>query len=87
MQRTPSPRLVWQRNSLGLVNYGSGLAHCCSKGEATGYMYEAQAIFNNDRPMLTIVGDFLIEAFRTDRFDFPIPGESCDMTPAHWNGH
>jgi hypothetical protein len=52
-----------------------------------GYMYEAQAIFNNDRPMLTIVGDFLIEAFRTDRFDFPIPGESCDMTPAHWNGH
>lgn len=53
--------------------------------EAIGYMYEAQAIFNNDRPMLSIVGDFLIEAFRTDRFDFPIPGESCDMTPGHWN--
>jgi peptide/nickel transport system substrate-binding protein len=53
--------------------------------EAMGYIYEAQSIFNNDRPQLSIVGDFLIEAFRTDRFDFPIPGESCDMTPGHWN--
>ena len=56
-----------------------------NREEAMGFMYEAQAIFNNDRPMLSIVGDFLIEAFRTDRFDFPIPGESCDMTPGHWN--
>jgi hypothetical protein len=32
-----------------------------------------------------IVGDFLVEAFRTDRFEFPVPGESCDMTPGHWN--
>jgi peptide/nickel transport system substrate-binding protein len=56
-----------------------------NRDEARDYIYQAQEILHNDRPFLTITGDFLIEAFRTDRFDFPNPGESCDMTPGHWN--
>ncbi len=53
--------------------------------EAIQYAYQAQEIIANDRPMITLAGSNMIEALRTDRFEFPIPGESCDMNPGHWN--
>jgi peptide/nickel transport system substrate-binding protein len=41
------------------------------KEEAMGYMFEAQAIFNQDRPLLILAGENLVQAYRDDRFTFP----------------
>ena len=53
--------------------------------EALPYIFEAQAIINQDRPIINLAASFMVEAYRTDRFDFPAPGESCDMNPGYWD--
>lgn len=40
-------------------------------------MYEAQRILANDRPIITLAGQNTIQAFRNDRFDFPL--DTCDV--------
>jgi len=42
-------------------------------------MFEAQRIMNQDRPFITLVGVNMIEAYRSDRFEFP--ANTC-----HWAG-
>lgn len=41
------------------------------KDEAMGYMFEAQAMFSQDRPPLILAGENLVQAYRDDRFTFP----------------
>jgi peptide/nickel transport system substrate-binding protein len=53
--------------------------------EAMPYIFEAQAIVNQDRPIIFLAASYMVEAYRTDRFDFPAPGESCDMNPGYWD--
>jgi peptide/nickel transport system substrate-binding protein len=53
--------------------------------EAMPYIYEAQAIVNQDRPIIFLVASYMVEAYRTDRFEFPAPGHSCDMNPGYWD--
>ena len=36
------------------------------------YLYEAQRILNHDRPMILLAGPFQIQAYRNDRFEFPL---------------
>jgi peptide/nickel transport system substrate-binding protein len=60
-------------------------ATTASPEEALIPLYQLQEIIKRDRPMTVIVGPNWIEALRTDQFDFPIPGNSCDMAPGHWN--
>jgi len=48
-------------------------------------IFEAQAILNEERPLIFLAADPMIEAYRTDNFEFPAPGNSCDMNPGYWN--
>lgn len=41
------------------------------------YMYEAQQIFADDRPLITLAGANSIQAYRNDRFEFPM--DTCDV--------
>jgi peptide/nickel transport system substrate-binding protein len=52
--------------------------------EAMDTIHQIQEIIFNDKPSLTIAGANMIEAMRTDSFDFPYPGEFCDAMGGHW---
>ena len=41
-------------------------------------MYEAQKIFADDRPLITLAGQNRIQAYRNDRFEFP--EDTCDVS-------
>ena len=41
-------------------------------------MYEAQKIFAEDRPLITLAGQNRIQAYRNDRFEFP--KDTCDVS-------
>jgi peptide/nickel transport system substrate-binding protein len=53
--------------------------------EAMGYIFEAQAKLNRERPYIFLAAPDIVEVYRTDRFNFPAPGESCDMNPGYWD--
>jgi peptide/nickel transport system substrate-binding protein len=40
-------------------------------------MFEAQALLNADRPIITLAGHNSFQAYRTDRFEFPL--DTCDV--------
>jgi peptide/nickel transport system substrate-binding protein len=40
-------------------------------------MFEAQRILNQDRPIITLAGHNSFQAYRTDRFEFPL--DTCDI--------
>lgn len=40
-------------------------------------MFEAQAMLNHDRPFITLAGQNVIQAYRSDRFEFP--ADTCDF--------
>jgi ABC-type transport system substrate-binding protein len=42
------------------------------------YMYEAQQIMADDRPFITLAGQNSIQAYRNDRFEFPL--DTCDVS-------
>jgi peptide/nickel transport system substrate-binding protein len=48
-------------------------------------IFEAQGFFYSQRPVISVVGMNMIEAFRSDNFEFPYPGNSCDMNPGYWD--
>jgi peptide/nickel transport system substrate-binding protein len=56
-----------------------------TRADALQAAYDAQEFFYSQRPVISVVGMNMIEAFRSDRFDFPFPGESCDMNPGYWD--
>jgi len=41
------------------------------------YMYEAQQIMADDRPFITLAGQNSIQAYRSDRYEFPL--DTCDV--------
>ena len=53
--------------------------------EAMPYIFEAQMILNQERPIIFLAAPYMVEAYRTDRFEFPAPGNSCDMNPGYWD--
>lgn len=61
--------------------YGSWYA--ATEEEADALMWEAQAIINQDRPNLTLVGQNLIQYYRNDKFGFP--EYTCDVGLGMWN--
>ena len=40
-------------------------------------MFQAQAILNQDRPIIILAGQNLLQAYRSDRFEFPL--DTCDV--------
>ncbi len=40
-------------------------------------MYKAQEILNQDRPIIILAGENSIQAYRSDRFEFP--KDTCDV--------
>jgi peptide/nickel transport system substrate-binding protein len=41
-------------------------------------MYQAQEILNQDRPIIILVGQNSLQAYRSDRFEFPL--DTCDVS-------
>ena len=42
------------------------------------YAFEAQAIINQDRPLIFLTGNNMLQAYRNDRFEFP--EDTCDVS-------
>jgi peptide/nickel transport system substrate-binding protein len=48
-------------------------------------MFQAQAILNQDRPIINLAGHYSFQAYRTDRFEFPL--DTCDVDFGMFSAH